>query len=227
MFTKIYNYIIKILVCLIPVKKVRKSLREKLSVSRSNNKILVHRKNGKIISVKKYKGLKIKFYGSNSIVEIWEPCIFDKSSIILGSKNYVEIKSTKYCISNLNIPIIMSPRSKLVIDEDFSCCGVDIYLHDEPDLTVKIGKDCQCSFGVIIWPSDGHTITDNMSGKILNFPKMITINDHVWIGMHTRILKGSIVPSNSVIGANSVYTSSSNKLGIKLGGGGGIRRHAG
>ncbi|WP_100843452.1 hypothetical protein [Flavobacterium sp. 5] len=51
--------------------------------------------------------------------------------------------------------------------------------------------------------SDHHTIWDE-EGKIINSPEEILIEDNVWVGCRGLILKGLRVPSNSVIGANTV-----------------------
>ena len=75
----------------------------------------------------------------------------------------MEIQASKYDICDLRIPFEMSFGSKLIIGKDFSSCGVDIYMHDEPKNSVIIGNDCQFSFGIIIWPSDGHTIYMQMN----------------------------------------------------------------
>ncbi len=211
MFVKIYNFIIKILVIIMPFSSLRKKIRNRLLLR--NNKILVHKKDGKVISVKKYKGLKIEFKGQNSTVNIFEPCVFKNSSFVIGSENLVEIQASKYDICNLRIPVVMSFGSNLIIGKDFSCFGVDICMHAEPKNSVTIGDDCMFSSGISIWPSDGHTIYDINSGKILNEGKEIIINDHVWLGIHSKVLKGSVIPKNSVVGANSIFTSSSSRGG--------------
>jgi acetyltransferase-like isoleucine patch superfamily enzyme len=51
--------------------------------------------------------------------------------------------------------------------------------------------------------SDHHTIWDE-HGNIINYPEEILIEDNVWIGCRALILKGSKIPSKSVIAANTV-----------------------
>ena len=43
-------------------------------------------------------------------------------------------------------------------------------------------------------------------GEVVNPPKEITIGDHVWIGCRCTILKGSVIPSNSIVAAGSLVT---------------------
>ena len=63
---------------------------------------------------------------------------------------------------------------------------------------VFIGKD------VIIRTSDGHAIIDPETGLAINEPQDIEIGDNVWIGARNMILKGTKIPSGSIVGAQSV-----------------------
>lgn len=51
--------------------------------------------------------------------------------------------------------------------------------------------------------SDHHIIKDH-KGEIINHPEEIIIEDNVWIGCRSLLLKGSRIASNSIIGANTV-----------------------
>ena len=53
--------------------------------------------------------------------------------------------------------------------------------------------------------SDNHKIFDE-NGNIINKPREIVFGDKVWIGCRTTILKGSVIPSNCVIGACSLVS---------------------
>lgn len=71
---------------------------------------------------------------------------------------------------------------------------------------IVIHQDVLLSWDVLIMDTDFHKITD-ANDNILNNPKKIEIKDHSWIGCRVLILKGSMIPSNSVIGAGTVISN--------------------
>lgn len=72
---------------------------------------------------------------------------------------------------------------------------------------IKVGNDVQLSWDDLLMDSDSHRIYDT-EGKQINSNKEIIIGDKVWIGCDCKILRGSVIPSHCVVGANSVVTSS-------------------
>lgn len=68
---------------------------------------------------------------------------------------------------------------------------------------VTIGNENLWSHYNVVRDNDGHSIRDD-KGCILNQNKEVVIGDHVWIGFGCSILKGTVIPDNSVIGANSL-----------------------
>lgn len=68
---------------------------------------------------------------------------------------------------------------------------------------IVFGQNCLLSWDILIMDSDHHNIKDE-TGKVINAPEEIVIGDKVWIGCRALILKGSKIPSNSVIGASTV-----------------------
>ncbi len=73
--------------------------------------------------------------------------------------------------------------------------------------SIEFGKDIQFSWNCLVMDSDTHVIYDQ-EGKIINNPESIIFGDKIWIGCNSTILKGAKIPSNCVIGANSVVTGS-------------------
>ena len=67
---------------------------------------------------------------------------------------------------------------------------------------IKFGNDCLLSWDILIMDSDCHRIKDS-SGNLLNPSAPIIIGHKVWIGCRCLILKGTTIPDNSVVGANS------------------------
>jgi acetyltransferase-like isoleucine patch superfamily enzyme len=68
---------------------------------------------------------------------------------------------------------------------------------------IKIGNDCLFSWDILIMDTDSHHLREN-NGKIINSPKPIVIGNRVWLGCRSLILKGTIIPNNCVIGAESL-----------------------
>ncbi|MEX2573340.1 MAG: acyltransferase [Balneolaceae bacterium] len=66
---------------------------------------------------------------------------------------------------------------------------------------VHIGKDCKISWDVIILDTDMHPLN---SEKVVNKP--VIIEDGVWIGCRSIILKGVTIGRGAVVAAGSVVT---------------------
>lgn len=202
--------------------KKEKSLRLAHERAVKDNMFVLIKENGEKVRNPKIDGLTVEFYGKDSVVEIYEPYNFKDCILKIGNNNLVQIKSTNYIITNLKFPCMMRERSQLIIGKDLSCVGCSIYMHDEPDTKVLIGDDCMFSFDIIIWPSDGHAIISDQ-GEYLNKGENITIGNHVWLGMGVNILKGSVLPDNSIVAARSVVTKNLveavRKAAVPFGGG--------
>lgn len=63
-----------------------------------------------------------------------------------------------------------------------------------------IGEDCMFSYNVNVWAAAHHSILDS-NGNRINCVKSIRIGNHCWIGHSSFIMKGSIVPDGSIVGA--------------------------
>lgn len=169
----------------------------------TNNRFILIDENGIVKEAPFIKGLEVEFHGSNNIIKIHgnDPK-FNNSAIRVGNKSIVEIQSTNHMLCfNVVSPI---KESKLIIGKNFACCGADIYMHDERNNSIEIGDNCLLSFDIVLWPSDGHTIFDKVSKKILNPGGKIIIGDHVWIGMGVNIMKNTYIPNDCVVGARSL-----------------------
>lgn len=65
---------------------------------------------------------------------------------------------------------------------------------------VEIGENCAISWDVTITDTDYHSINSNKSTS------PVFIEDKVWIGCKSTILKGVRIGKGSVVAANSVVT---------------------
>lgn len=82
---------------------------------------------------------------------------------------------------------------------------------------VCLGDNCIVSWNVMIMDTDFHTIF-NTEGRITNENKNIIIGNNVWIGCHCNILKGTVIPSGSIIAANTLVSGRLNENNCIYGG---------
>lgn len=83
---------------------------------------------------------------------------------------------------------------------------------------IEIGENCLISWDTLIMDTDFHTIYDSKDNH-LNPNRPVIIEDNVWIGCRSLILKGSCIPNESVVAANSTITNDfSEKNNIMIGG---------
>ena len=67
---------------------------------------------------------------------------------------------------------------------------------------ITFGDDVLISWENLFIDTDFHHVKQN--GNAINPPEKIIIGNHVWIGCRCTILKGSTIPSNSILGARSL-----------------------
>ena len=70
---------------------------------------------------------------------------------------------------------------------------------------IVFGKDIQFSWDCLVMDSDTHEILDKDCTR-MNEDREIVFGDKIWIGCRTIVLKGSRIPSNCVVGANSLIS---------------------
>lgn len=150
-------------------------------------------------------GLSIKFKGKNSTVTLGLPLArFSKSKILLRNNSNVEIKSSSDIVKKLKISV--KDYQKCTIGRNFFTWNTEIVFSDGKNFEVNIGNDCMFSKGVLIRPSDGHTIYDISTNEILNYGKSINIGHHVWCAGNNSILKGVNIPNNCIVARGSIVT---------------------
>lgn len=208
------NRIIKFLSCFIPLKTFRYAFRARFMTSivkdnGKNNKFILLDDEGNELKTKYLKNLKINFNGDNNYIRMYVSTNFwNMKTITLSDDNVINIGKT---IHRFNLSVsTLSKGAKLIVGNNVFVVQAFIALSDEPGLKVEIGDNCMLSHDIIIRTSDGHTLIDDKSGEILNYPKDIKIGNHCWLGMNTTVLKGADMPDNSVLAAGSIYTKSSN-----------------
>lgn len=71
---------------------------------------------------------------------------------------------------------------------------------------ISIGEDCMFSKGIQIRNGDSHAILDLQSNVRINMAREVNIRNHVWLGADVKVLKGSIIGNNSIIGTGSIVS---------------------
>jgi acetyltransferase-like isoleucine patch superfamily enzyme len=115
-------------------------------------------------------------------------------------KNYTFRSDHTSNLIGVNHKCILSTRQKgsvIIIGNDCGFSGVSI----GAILEIRIGNNVLCGANAIITDSDWHLDRSN------SLPKPVIIEDNVWIGVNTTILKGVTIGENSIIGANSLVLS--------------------
>lgn len=146
--------------------------------------------------------------------------------IVKGDNNVVKIgtiivrHSTLLGMTGLKLIIGQLPGLGAGVSRVANNCRVDIgnrvvvngatlYLQED-DSYVSIGDDSQLSWGIDIWCTDAHTIT-NLEGEPINFARGIEIGKHVWIGKDAKIGKNTKIADHSIVGWGSIVTKEFNE----------------
>lgn len=119
--------------------------------------------------------------------------IGDNCSLLIGGGSTIISNTTFWC---------QDDNSSIAVGEDFTMEGGEIAATEGE--TITIGTDCMFSNGIDIRNGDSHSIIDTSTNKRINKALPIIIGDHVWLTARVTILKGSVIPSNSIIGNSAI-----------------------
>lgn len=108
--------------------------------------------------------------------------------------------------SNLEGSIFLESDANLFIGNNVGMSSTRIWVHDR----VSVGDNVKFGACVMVTDTDSPPV-DYMARRSSNEgtkSKPVTIEDDVWIGAHSIILKGVTIGARSIIGAGSVVTKS-------------------
>lgn len=182
-----------------------------------NNHIFIYKNDKKYKLRHKIKGLNVIFNESakNCTLNLYMPISFINTTIQFnGNMATITIKSSEDTIDSAYMSA--EAYGEIFIDKDSKFTSPNLTLiannnTKENPSRIIIGKNALISNDVLMRTSDGHALFNLGEELPYNAPQDIIVGDNVWIGTRTVILKGSTIPSNSVIGACSLINKKFDK----------------
>ena len=166
---------------------------------------------------KEVSGLNITINGDNNYVEIELPSKFVSSAIVIdGDNNKFILKSTKHRTIR-HTTFGLEGGSQISVGSGLSVYK-DVNIVAKNGKNITIGDECMFAREIMIRNNDGHVILDRRTKEVINPPEDIVISDNVWVGMRVMILKGSEIPSGSVVGAMSMVNKKFEEENILIAG---------
>lgn len=140
--------------------------------------------------------------GGNNTIAVNGGSLYKTEIIIFGESNTLEIEKD----SGLNFSqiVIRGDNCKVLIGKGATFGSVYMVCMGKAN-SIKIGEGCMFAEQIDVWSTDSHPIYDN-DGNLLNPSHPITIEDNVWVGKYSKILKGVTIHSGAVIGMGSIVT---------------------
>ena len=147
----------------------------------------------------------IRIIGNNNVIQVEEGCILERVSIFIKGSNNKIIISKNVQAHHFASWWIEDDGNAIYVGEN-SCIGDAHLAVTEDGHLVQIGSNCIFAKGIEIRTGDSHSIIDALTERRINYAKSVIIGNHVWIGSSVSILKGAIVPHNSIVATRSVVT---------------------
>ena len=150
------------------------------------------------------EGLIIKINGNNNIITIGENNKFINCYIVIGNNdaNIIINENNKFIITKIRCSY--GNNQKFIVGKNNFIQG-NFYLDENSSFL--LGDSNIFSQEVKVWCSDGHSIIDNNTKKIINKPLLpVVIKNHRWIGYNVSITKNVQLPNNTIVGLASVVT---------------------
>lgn len=116
---------------------------------------------------------------------------FVEGEVALGDNVNISSGVKLSCAKNAKLTI--GANSSININTEIICMD-----------NINIGKNTLISWNVLVMDSDFHKIGNKESFNRVTKP--IQIGEHVWICCRAILLKGSIIPNDCVVAANSIVT---------------------
>lgn len=136
--------------------------------------------------------------GVKNQIEIGAESVFSGTIRISGDRNIIRIG--KDC--HYRGDILVKGNDQIVEFGDYSTT-VGVYILCQEGCNVRIGRHCMLSREIEVRTTDAHSVIDIETGGRLNTPGDVIIGDHVWVGLGVILNKGSVIPSDTIVGAGA------------------------
>ncbi|MBN1414606.1 MAG: acyltransferase [Bacteroidales bacterium] len=126
------------------------------------------------------------------------------SEITIGSRCFIrsDMASSLIGVNHRSILATLRKGAVLKIGNNVGVSGTSI----GAAVLIEIGNDVICGANTIITDCDWHPVDPLRRRESGDIAKQVIIEDNVWIGVNSIVLKGVRIGKNSVIGAASVVT---------------------
>ncbi|WP_289662501.1 acyltransferase [Flavobacterium panacagri] len=150
-------------------------------------------------------GVKFNKFKTNGIPKVY---IALGGRIVIGTNFKMNNREISNPIGRFNkCSFMVGEKGELIIGNNVGMSSSAIVCHD----SIRIGNNVNLGGNVVIYDTDFHSLnsekrrnryTDVKGTKT----KPVIINNNVFIGAHSTILKGVTIGENSIVGACSVVT---------------------
>lgn len=182
----------------------------------NSNRLIVITATGERVEKASVRGLQVEFFGTGNTVTVHDGTDFHHCRIVCGTGADIYIGKTRHHVKHLTIAGRRATNAKVRIGDNFSCVGCEMNMNESGG--IYIGDDCMFSFGISLWTADFHAIFDSDTLECLNHGEDVVIGNHVWIGYHVNLMKGTTLADNSVVGTCAVVTRKFDEQNVAIGG---------
>lgn len=155
------------------------------------------------------KGTSFDISGRNNVIIVGPKArLFNCKIKIIGDGNKLEIKGGSTIISNTSFWMQHGPN-EIIIGHDSTIEGGHLAAIEGTKITV--GNDCMFSSDIEIRTGDSHSIINTVTDKRINPSADVLIGNHVWLTAHVRVMKGAVLPDNSIVGNSAIVTNKFDK----------------
>lgn len=152
-------------------------------------------------------GFGVRFGQNCQIAAVLNIRIDRKAEVVIGDNFHVSGSALTNPLNNRRTCIAVSDNAILRIGNDVGMSAPTIYIQDG----LVIGNNVNIGGGCVILDSDCHSLNymdrrNGIADQRNKKSKPIVIEDDVWLGTNSIVLKGVTIGARTIIGAGSVVT---------------------
>lgn len=199
---------------------IKKQSCSQIKPANSSNRIEWIDDAGNIVEVNSIVNFNITISGNNNTVRILSRCPTVNNSIFIdGNNNKITIGRNAHFIGNTTIFMGNRYNNRILnIGDNAMIMGARFFVEEDHG-HIEIGSNLTCSDEVLLQNSDGHVIYSRDTGEIVNSGHLgIIIEDNVWLGRRTTVLKNTKIARGSIVATGAVVSRQHEKEHVVLAG---------